>query len=119
MKTIEKLEQAKQQNANLKEWGINRTFYWAYRIALTTNNETIDFEDVIWDQDVEEIIKHCKEFNIKKITISSSYSGVIQTIGLFEDNGCKVTGMKKVKSQHTDFYTQEYKIINAIEIEIY
>lgn len=119
MKKIEKLEQAKQQKADLKEWGINRTFYWAYKVSADVNNETIDFEDVIWDKDVEEIIKHCKEFGIKVITVSSGYSGVIQTLGLFEDKGCKVIGMKKVKSQHTDFYTQEYKIINAIEIEIH
>lgn len=47
MKKIEKLEQAKQQKANFKECGINPTFYWAYQKTLDTNNETIDFEDVV------------------------------------------------------------------------
>ena len=119
MKTIEKLEQAKQQNVSLKEWGINRTFYWAYRATAYTNNETIDFDDVIWDKDVEEIIKHCKEFGIKTITISSNFSGAIDILGMFADNGCKVKGMKKVISQCTDFKTGKNKIINAVEIEIY
>lgn len=119
MKTIEKLEQAKQQNVNLKEWGINRTFYWAYRISADVNNETIDFDDVIWDKDVEEIIKHCKEFGIKTITISSNFSGAINILGMFADNGCKVKGMKKVISQYTEFETGKNKIINAVEIEIY
>ena len=119
MKKIERLEQAKQQNANLKEWGINRTFYWAYRISVYVNNETIDFDDVIWDNDVEEIIKHCKEFRIKTITISSNFSGAIRILGMFEENGCKIIGMKKVISQNTEYETGKNKIINAIEIKIY
>lgn len=89
------------------------------RFHLAISFITIDFNDVVWDQDVDEIIKHCKEFEIKKITMSSNYSSVIQTLGLFQDKGCKITGLKKVKSQYTDFYTHEYKIVNAIEIEIY
>ncbi|MCD7780099.1 MAG: hypothetical protein LUH05_05450 [Candidatus Gastranaerophilales bacterium] len=118
MKTIKKLEQAKKENANLKEWGINRTFYWAYRSALETGNDLIDLNDVVWDKDVREIVNNCKEFGIDEITISSNYSGVIQTLGLFEEQGCKITGLKKVKSQYTDFNTQEYKIVSAIVIQI-
>ena len=83
------------------------------------NNETIDFEDVIWDKDVEEIINHCKEFGIKTITVSSNFSGVINILGMFTDNGCKVKGIKKVISQHTEFETGKNEIINAVEIEIY
>lgn len=118
MKTIEKLEQVKEQKANLKEWSINYTFYWAYRSALETGNELIDLNDVVWENDVKPIIEHCKEFGIKQITISSNFSGAIQMLGLFEDNGCKVMGLKKVKSQYTDFYSQEYRIINAVIIQM-
>lgn len=118
MKTIEKLEQIKKQNVNLNEIGINSTFYWAYRTTFITNNETIDFDDVIWDKDVEQIINHCKEFSIPYITISSNYSSVIQVLGLFEDFGCKVTGLKKVKSQHPDFQTGELKTTNAIIVSV-
>ncbi len=119
MKIIEKLEQAREQNADLKEWGINNKFYRAYQKTLKTNNETIDFDDVLWDHDVEEIIKHCKEFEIKYITISSNYSGLIQTLGLFVDKGCKIRELKKIKSQYTDLNSEEHEIVNAIEIEIY
>ena len=118
MKKIEKLEQAKQQKANFKEWGINPTFYWAYQKTLDINNETIDFEDVVWEKDVEQIIRHCKEFHIKTITISSNFSGAIQILGMFADNGCKIKGMKKVFSQYTEFMTHKNNIINAVEIEI-
>lgn len=118
MKTIQELELAREQNADLQEWGINSTFYWAYQKTRKTNNETINFEDIVWKQDVEEIIKHCKEFEIKNITISSNYSGLIQTLGLFVDKGCKIRELKKIK-QYTDLNSQEHEIVNAIEIEIY
>ena len=36
MKKIKKLEQAKAQKANLNEWEINRTFYWAYQRTLNS-----------------------------------------------------------------------------------
>lgn len=118
MKIIEKLEQAKKQNSNLKDIGINHTFYWAYRIALETGNDLIDLNDVVWDEDIEAIINHCKEFSINKITMSSNFSGAIQTLGLFEDKGCKIIGLKKVKSQHTKFGSDEHEIINAVIIKM-
>lgn len=118
MKTIEKFEQERKQNVNFKDTGINRTFYCAYRTALETGNASIDLNDSVWDEDVEAIISHCKEFGINEITMSSNASGAIQTLGLFKDKGCKITGMKKVKSQYTDFQTQEYKIVSAIIIQM-
>lgn len=116
MKTIQKLELARKKKLDLKEWGINNKFYRAYQKTLKTNNETIDFDNVLWDQDVEEIIKHCKEFEIKYITISSNYSGLIQTLGLFVDNGCKIRELKKIKSQYTNLNSEEHEIVNVIKI---
>ncbi len=118
MKTIKKLEQAKKQNANLNDIGINHTFYWAYRIALKTGNDLIDLNDAVWDCDVEAIINHCKEFGISEITMSSSFSGAIQTLGLFEDKGCKIIGLKKIKSQYTEFESNEHEVINAVVIKM-
>ena len=118
MKKIEKLEQAKQQNANLNEWGINRTFYWAYRSTLETNNNTINFNDVIWENDVEPIIKNCMEFKINTITISTKFSSLVIILGLFTDNGCNITGMTKVELEQKDLFTKEPKIEYAIEIKI-
>jgi len=118
MKIIEKFEQAKKQNVTLKDAGINHTFYWAYRSALNTGNDLIDLNDVVWDKDIQPIINHCSEFGISEITMSSNYSGAIQTLGLFEDKGCKIVGLTKVKSQYADFHTGEYEIVNAVVIQM-
>ena len=76
MKTIDKIEKVKNMNVLLEDGGINRTFYWAYIRTQETTNENLDFEDVIWESDVEGIIKNCKEFGLKEITISSNISSM-------------------------------------------
>ena len=118
MKNITKLDELKKQNAKLKDYGINHTFYWAYQTSLEAQNETIDFSDVIWEKDIEEIIKNCNEFEIKSITISSTFSGLIDTLATFEELGCKVLGLTKIKSRFIDYRTQEPEIKNAFKIQI-
>ena len=118
MKKIEKLEQVKKQNANLEKWGINHKFYNAYTKSANERYETINFDDIIWEEDVEEIIKNCKEFGIKTITISYTFSILFKILGMFQDNGCKVVCIKKILSQFTNFKTDEYDLIDAVEIEI-
>ena len=47
MRTIEKLEKAKNIDKCLKDQGINSTFFYAYERTLETTNENINFSDVI------------------------------------------------------------------------
>ena len=84
MKTIDKIEKVKNMNVLLEDVGINRTFYWAYIRTQETTNENLDFEDVIWESDVEGIIKNCKEFGLKEITISSRFASLIDILAEFE-----------------------------------
>lgn len=56
MKEIRTFEAAIEQNAtSLEELNINATLFWAYRTSKETGNELIDFNEVIWDYDIEEI----------------------------------------------------------------
>ena len=118
MKKIKKLEQAKSQKANLNEWEINRTFYWAYQRTLKSVNETIDFVDVIWNYDVKPIIEHCKEFNIDYITISNSQTIIEDILTLFEEQGCEICLTKVRDPYMIDFRTHEPAILNAFKIII-
>ena len=56
MKKIELFERAiAEQTGSLKEYGINGTMFWAYRKSLDAGNDLIDFNEVIWDEDIEAI----------------------------------------------------------------
>lgn len=118
MKTIDKIEKVKNMNVLLEDVGINRTFYWAYIRTQDTNNKTIDFADVIWENDVEGIISNCKEFGLNEITISSKFSSLIDILAEFEKQGAKVKGLTEVASRFIDCRTQELEVLNAIKIEI-
>ena len=118
MKTIDKIEKVKNMNVLLEDVGINRTFYWAYIRTQETTNENLDFEDVIWESDVEGIIKNCKEFGLKEITISSRFASLIDILAEFEKQGAKLIGLTKVTTRFYACGTNQPEIINAIKIGI-
>ena len=118
MKTIDKIEKVKNMNVLLEDVGINRTFYWAYIRTQETTNENLDFEYVIWENDVEGIIKNCKEFGLKEITISSRFASLIDILAEFEKQGAKLAGLTQVTSRFYACGTNNYELINAVKIEI-
>ena len=118
MKTISKIEEIKNKAVKLEDVGINRTFYWAYIKTQETTNENLDFEDVIWESDVEGIIKNCKEFGLKEITISSRFASLIDILAEFEKQGAKLIGLTKVTTRFYACGTNQPEIINALKIEI-
>lgn len=118
MKTIDKIEKVKNMNVLLEDVGINRTFYWAYIRTQETTNNILDFNDVIWESDVEGIIKNCKEFGLKEITISSRFASLIDILAEFEKQGAKLAGLTQVTSRFYACGTNNYELINAAKIEI-
>lgn len=118
MKTIDKIEKVKNMNVLLEDVGINRTFYWAYIKTQETTNNILDFNDVIWESDVEGIIKNCKEFGLKEITISSRFASLIDILAEFEKQGAKLAGLTQVTSRFYACGTNNYELINAVKIEI-
>ena len=119
MKTrIEAIENLIAKDGNLSDINVNHTFGRAYSHSLEAGNELIDFDDVIWDDDIKEIIENCKRFGITEFTISSGFSSIIETLGEFSELGCKVDGIVKVKSIHKDRQTGENRIVPAIRISL-
>ena len=118
MKKIELFERAiAEQAASLKEWGINPTLFWAYRNSIMAGNEEINFEDVIWDYDIKEIVKTLKENGISVFTISSTFSSLIPTLAEFAKHGFKMAGLTEVKAKYTDWQTGKPAVIPAIRME--
>ncbi len=119
MKKIELFERAiAEQAGSLKEWGINQTLFWAYRDSITAGNGEINFDDVIWDYDIEEIAKTLKENGITEFTISSTFSNLIPTLAEFEKYGFRMAGLTGVKAKYKDWQTQERAVLPAISMEL-
>lgn len=111
MKTIEKFETAiRNKEKDIRAVGINSTMFWAYEYTKEAGGEDLNFNEVIWEEDIEPIVKTCREEGIEQITISSNFSGLNETLWKLMELGCKIDGMKKVPMRYNqyDAKTGEY-----------
>ena len=119
MKKIEAFENAiANQVKDLRATGINPTMFWAYRDSLEAESETLNFADVIWNNDIAPIVEACREYGIHEFTISSTFSSLIETLAEFEKLGCKLAGLTSVKTRYTDWQTGENKIVPAVLMQL-
>ena len=117
MKEIKVFEEAIATKCkNLREAGINPTMCWAYHYSKKAGNDLIDFHEVIWEEDIPEIVKICRENGIREFTISSTFSSLIPTLVEFEKLGCKMFCLMQVKAPYKDWRTNENAIIPAIKM---
>ena len=98
-----------------KDIGCNPTFGMAYIWSKESDNELSNFSDVIWDYDIKDIIEDCKKFGVKEFTISSTFSGLINTIAKFEEFGCVLDGIVKINNRYN--YSDD-KFINAFKMTV-
>ena len=118
MKHIEKLDAARGQKINFEELGVRGPFFWAYNYSREAETDTLDFEDVIWEQDIPGIIEDCRRFEIDRVTISSGMCSMAELIWAFEKNGCRLIGMTEVNTRITDWETHQRLRTPAFEIRI-
>ena len=100
---IEILDKAAEIGTKYGDLGINPTFGAAYFYSRTAGNRLINFSEVIWDRDIDEIIENCRRFGIKDFTISSTFSGLLETIAAFEKRGCHMVRLIEINSNIDDW----------------
>ncbi|MDO4503834.1 MAG: hypothetical protein Q4B84_01635 [Clostridia bacterium] len=118
MKIINAFESIAAAGKSIKNIYVNYNLYRSYLIAKESENDYIDFNDVIWDNEIEHIVSDCRTYGIDYITISSTSSSMVETLAKFEKCGCKMVGLTKVTSHYTDFMTGEKKIVPAFKVKI-
>lgn len=117
MKAIKAFDEAiANKVCNLEEAGINPTMYWAYRSSKEAGNDVIDFQEVIWDRDIAEIVKTCRENDIREFTISCQFSSLIETLAEFDKLGCKMFGIVQVNAPYKEFMSDKQAVIPAIKM---
>ena len=97
MKKIEIFEKAMNEGGSLKDYGINSTLFAAYRDCQETGNDNIDFNGVIWDYDIPEIVK---------------------ALAAFEKEGIRMAGLTEVNATYSDWKTGKKARIPAIRMTL-
>lgn len=115
---IAELENILMDDKSLKERNINYTVLHAYDATKQTESDTLNFNDIVWDEEVKEIVSDLRRYGLQHFTISSGQSGIIETLWKFEQHGCKVVGMTQVKTKYTDIMTGEQKIAPAFLVKL-
>lgn len=108
MREIRKIEEIIKKaeegiNTNLEEAGVNGTLYWAYRHSKEIGLDTIDFSEVIWERDIEPIVTTLREAGYESFTITCNFSGLMDTLWMLSNLGCRFGEMKKVDQRYTTY----------------
>ena len=67
---------------SLKEY--NRTLFCAYCQSKEREDQLIDFNEVVWEHDVEEIMKNLRSLGVQEFTFSSSMTNNIEILAAFK-----------------------------------
>ena len=101
-----------------RETGINNTAYNAVRNRKTAGNKLLDFDEVIWDWDIPEIVDTLKRMGEEEFTISSTFSSLIEALAAFGKLGVTISGVIEVNSRYTEFGTDNRKRIPALLMKV-
>jgi len=108
-----------QSRMSWKELGFNQTFGQAYLYSLEAENDLPNYGDVIWDDDIDEIIADCRKTSTTEFTISSTFSSLIETIAMFQKRGCMMQGLVEINSRYeSNWRTGEKKRIPAFLMKL-
>ena len=99
IKEIIEIENARKSQEAFEKAAIQRDLYWGYWNSKEYGNDLIDLDDIKWEKDVPVCVEQMRKFGIEEFTISSTWSGVIEVLELFEKNGVKLVGLATVKGQ--------------------
>ena len=109
-------EAAKAAEDRIIEMGDIACKVWrAYRNSRDNENEILDFDDIIWDRDVEALTACMKENGIKAFTYSCRATDAIETLWLFKEAGCTIGEMVEVNLRK-DFYGKGYEKGHAFKM---
>ena len=78
--------------------GTNYEVYRAYHKSKKVGKDLIDFDDLIWPNEVEAIINTLKINGIKEFTISCRSTNLIECLVVFEKFNCKINCLTEVKT---------------------
>jgi hypothetical protein len=114
-------EYQKAMNRIAAKAGENKQTYkqiWrAYEKSRDNENEILNFDDVIWDRDVEALAACMKENGIREFTYSCRATDAIETLWLFKEAGCEIGEMIEVNLRK-GFMGKGYEKAHAFKMSI-
>ena len=89
----------------------------AYEKSRDNENEILNFDDVIWDEEVEALTACMKENGIKAFTYSCRATDAVETLWLFKQAGCTIGDLVDINIREA-FYGEGYEKGHAFRITL-
>jgi hypothetical protein len=93
------------------------TIWRAYEHSKETENEVLNFDDIIWDRDVEALTACMRENGIEAFTYSCRATDAVETLWLFKQAGCTIGEMVEVNLRK-DFWGKGYEKGHAFKMNL-
>ena len=111
-------EAAKAAEDRIIEMGDIACKIWrAYEKSRDNENKILNFDDIIWDRDVEAITACLKENGIREFTYSCRATDAVETLWLFKEAGCTIGEMVEVNLRK-DLWGKTYEKGHAFKMSI-
>ena len=93
-------------------------YFWKYDEAQERGNACIDFNECIWEDQIPKMIADLKVLGIKEFTLSSTYSSIVKTVWVFQQNGCSLEGMEEINGHCKNYETGDYEKVPAFKFKV-
>ena len=77
--------------------------YRAYREAKEQEYDAPIFKEVVWDENIPDIVKELREADVERFVITVAQSGIADTIDQFQRAGCYLAGVCRVPTSLTAY----------------
>ncbi len=78
--------------------GANYEIYRSYHKSKEVGKDLIDFNELIWPNEIETIVDTLKAHRVKEFTISCRSTSLIDCLAVFEKFNCKMNGLTEVNT---------------------
>ena len=108
MKKIELLENIKEKE-EFEENKISYRFYWAYRESQRIGRDILNFDDIGFEDNHEDMIENLERFGIQEFTISDQSTGLMKGLKSFKRRGYFPEDLIEIDTGRTHWNFKENK----------
>ena len=110
---IREYEEILKGDRNFDEASDNWTILKAYEANKAAGNARLDFNDVIWDEDIKAIADTMRKAGIREFTISVHQGNLIDVLTAFQELGVFIRGMVQVRTRY-----QSLGVVSAVLMQV-
>ena len=92
--------------------------YRAWSCSLEKNADEVEMDDFLWDREVSAFVETLRAAGIASFIYTNQSTAVMENLHAFEENGCKMDGLTKIKRTARRFGAEQEETILGIHFTV-